>query len=97
MVRRQSAEADPSLVDRLFGAFVTAKQGQEQRCAALLEPYHAIGAVSANPGASPDPAPYGFAANSGTIATISTYLYEQGLTDRLVELAEIIPPSMLAT
>jgi 4,5-dihydroxyphthalate decarboxylase len=97
VVRRQLAETDPSLVERLYAAFTTAKHGQEQRRSSLLEPYRATGLVSANPAALPDPAPYGFAANRATIAAISTYLYEQGLTDRLVELAEIIPPSMLGT
>ena len=97
VVRRQLAQADPFLVEHLYAAFTTAKEEQERRRSSLLEPYWSTGVVSASLHASPDPAPYGFAANRRAIATISTYLYEQGLTDRVVDLAEIIPPNMLGT
>jgi 4,5-dihydroxyphthalate decarboxylase len=95
VVRRSLAERDPSIVERIYAAFTAAKGLPERRIHGLLEPYLATGAT--NEIALRDPAPYGFAANKLAMSTIATYLYEQALTDRIVELDELMPPSMLET
>ena len=73
-----------------------AKACHEQRRLSLLEPYRATGVLGGELDVR-DPAPYGFAANRLAMSTIAGYLQEQGLTDRVVGLDEIIPASMLQT
>jgi 4,5-dihydroxyphthalate decarboxylase len=96
VIRRELAERDPSLVGCLYDAFVEAKASHERRRRTLMEPFRETG-VFGGTGDDRDPAPYGLAANRLAMETIAGYLHEQGLTDRVVQLDEIIPTPMLET
>ncbi len=73
VVRRSLVEAHPWLPARLYAACVEARRLAD---AAGNDPF-------------PCPAPYGNLANRNVLETLSRYVHEQGLTDRLVEPADL--------
>jgi 4,5-dihydroxyphthalate decarboxylase len=94
IVRRALIDSDPALARRLYDAFVAAKVQLRESARSLLAPFADTGGVS--PAAvDTDPLTYGVRANRRTLETLTTYLQEQALTERVVALDELFAPATL--
>jgi 4,5-dihydroxyphthalate decarboxylase len=88
VIRRKLVEAHPWLPQAVFRCFVHAKELATQDVRDNLAPYAATGLITGDVTAN-DPVPYGLAANRVAIETLNGYLYEQGLTSRLIAPGEV--------
>jgi 4,5-dihydroxyphthalate decarboxylase len=93
VVRRSIFERNPWVAINLYSAFLAAKAVALKKATAILEPYRETGSLDGN--LSGDPMPYGVQACRGVLETIAQFLYEQGLTERVVALDEIFAESTL--
>jgi 4,5-dihydroxyphthalate decarboxylase len=98
VVRRTLLERHPWIALNLYAAFVRVKERLNAQRDALLEPYTAAGLIDAAALAvlHGDPLAYGITAARPVLETIARYVYEQGLTKRLVRIEEVFGPSTLA-
>lgn len=94
VVRRSVADAHPWVPLNVYSAFVRAKEIAARHRIESLEPYFDAGLVDRKQLAS-DLTPYGFAANRRDIGILCEYLYEQGLTSRVVQPDEVFAASTL--
>lgn len=97
VIKRELFEQHPWLALNVYHMFVAAKQDVERETAATLQSYLDTGLIppEAETGLKEDPKAYGVKASRKVIETIARYVYEQGLTDRLVAPEEIFAPSTL--
>lgn len=97
VVRRAIVEKHPWVALNLFNAFSTAKKLKSGEAAETLLPQLETGLLSPDVKASllADPMPYGVVSAQKEIETIAQYVYEQGLTKRLVSVDEIFAASVL--
>lgn len=97
VVRRELYEQHPWLALNLFHAFSAAKKDVERETAESLQSFLETGLIasSAQQVLKSDPKAYGMKASRNVIETISQYVYEQGLTDRHVEVDELFASSTM--
>ncbi len=97
VIRRELYERHPWLALNVYHAFVAAKEDVERETSATIASYVDTGILSGDVefGLKEDPKAYGMKASRKVIETIAQYVYEQGLTDRLVAPEEIFAPSTL--
>jgi 4,5-dihydroxyphthalate decarboxylase len=97
VVRRSLAEKHPWIPGNLFHAFVAAKAVAVQRARDLTAPWVWTGrlAPAAHDALADDPLPYGLAGQRTVLDTLTRYLHEQGLTDRIVAVDEVFAASTL--
>lgn len=100
VVRREIYEGDPSVAKRLFDAFVEAKAecyrlmeqtGTPKVTLAWLQPALELEREMFGQ----DHWPYGVEANRRSLEALVTYVYEQGLSDRRVDVEELFAPETL--
>lgn len=97
VVRESLYRESPWVVLNLYSAMLEAKRLAMEDIAKGLEPYSQIGLVPPKSSlvvGSSDPVPYGFAGNPA-LKVLPTYLFEQGLTDRVVAVEEVFAESTL--
>jgi 4,5-dihydroxyphthalate decarboxylase len=97
VMKRDLFERHPWLALNLYHAFMAAKHEIETETAASLKAYFETGAIgpAAQKGLEADPKAYGMKASRKVIEAVSQYVYEQGLTNRRVEVEELFAPSTL--
>ncbi len=97
VVRRTLLEQHPWIALNLYKAFVTVKEGLAAARAADLQPWTATGLLGSDTTAAlqKDPLAYGIRAARPVLETIARYLYEQGLTERLVRIEDVFAKSTL--
>jgi 4,5-dihydroxyphthalate decarboxylase len=98
VIRAELAAQQPWLALNLMGAFIRAKDKQAAALAGLLGPYRQLGGIPAADVArvtEMDPLPYGVTGQRQTLETLMTYLVEQELAPRKVDLAELFAASTL--
>ena len=97
VVRKSLAEQHPWIVLNIFNAFVAAKTLAAEQLRSLSEPYAATGLIDRDSRAAlnEDIMPYGIAASRKVLETVARYLYEDGLTKRLVGLDEVFSAQTL--
>lgn len=91
VVRRSIVEKHPWVILNLYNAFLQAKDKLVQELDVLLDPYYATGVVDgqAKRAIHTDVMAYGVNGARKVLETISRFLYEDGLTSRLVGLDEV--------
>jgi 4,5-dihydroxyphthalate decarboxylase len=97
VVRRELVERHTWLVLNLYSAFVEAK-AEASRCGEnYMEGYFQTGLIdrAVKPALAVDPLAYGVKANRVVLETLATYVHEQGLTPRRIELEELFAPNTL--
>jgi len=97
VIKRELYEKHPWLALNLYHLFMDAKKHAEQEAAATLQSYFDTGLMdpACERGFKSDPKAYGMRASRPVIETIAQYVFEQGLTDRRVEIEELFAPSTL--
>src|SRR5262245_8819357 len=97
VVRRALIERHSWIALNLFNAFMAAKNQVVAAGQAYLAPFFSVGALGdeVTRALVGDPMAYGVKAARPVLETIAQYVYEQGLSDRLVALEEIFAPSTL--
>jgi 4,5-dihydroxyphthalate decarboxylase len=97
VVRRALLEKHPWIALNLYNAFVAAKKFMNEKAIGIFLPQVETGLLSADAlsSLSSDPMPYGLVSAQKEIATIAQYVYEQGLTKRLVSVDEIFAASVI--
>jgi len=97
VVRSTIARAHPWVVRSIYDAFTAAKERLVPKVDAPLEPYAATGVLgaSAPEAVHADVMPYGVRGGRAALEAVSRYLYDDGLTDRRVELPEIFAKETL--
>jgi 4,5-dihydroxyphthalate decarboxylase len=93
VIRREIAERHPWVLLNIYKAFQEANAIAERERAEHVE-YHALTGL-ASPALDRQLIQHGVAANRNVLETIAQYSFEQGLTPRLIDLAEIFPPVLL--
>jgi 4,5-dihydroxyphthalate decarboxylase len=100
VIRRRVYEANPWVARSLYDGFVEAKRLCYKRmddtgaaAASLVWLQAHLEAERAVFG--PDHWPYGFAPIRKTVEALTTYVYEQGLSDRQVAVEELFAPELL--
>ena len=93
VVRRSIFERNPWVAINLYSAFLAAKAAALKKATSILEPYRETGSLDGT--LIGDPMPYGVQACRSVLETIARFLYEQGLTERVVALDEIFAESTL--
>jgi 4,5-dihydroxyphthalate decarboxylase len=98
VIKRELYERHPWLALNLYHVFLAAKKHVEQESAETMQSYFDTGLVdpAGEHGLKCDPKAYGMKASRSVIETIAQYVFEQGLTDRKVEVEELFAPSTLA-
>jgi 4,5-dihydroxyphthalate decarboxylase len=102
ILRRDVYEADRSLARRFYDAFVGAKErsyAADHHTSHLVSnfPLHVAYMEQSQALFGNDPFPYGVAQNRHTLEALMQYLYEQGFTDRVLTMDELIVPELLDT
>ncbi len=92
IVRRSLLAAQPWIARSLYDAFSAAKTQLRSRATSLVAPYAETGGAGA---LGDDPMAYGIKANRATLETVTRYLHEQALTDRVVALDEVFAPATM--
>jgi 4,5-dihydroxyphthalate decarboxylase len=92
IVRRSLLEKQPWIARSLYDAFAAAKAQLRSRATSLAVPYAETGGLDA---LGADPMTYGVTANHATLETVTRYLHEQALTDRVVALDEVFAPATM--
>lgn len=97
VIRRELHERHPWIALNLYHAFMAAKHEVERESVAHLRSYVETGLVDTQVehGLRADPKAYGIKASRPVIETISSYVFEQGLTERRVEVEELFAASTL--
>ena len=97
VMRRELYEKHPWLALNLYHAFVTAKKDVGRETAETLAAYFDTGLIdrAGRQALQEDPKAYGMKASRKVIETIARYVFEQGLTERLVALEEMFAASTL--
>jgi 4,5-dihydroxyphthalate decarboxylase len=97
VVRRSLLEQHPWIALNLFAAFGRAKERVAGRAQDYLRGFFALGLLGddVSRALAADPMAYGVKAARPVLETIARYVYEQGLTPRVVGLEEIFAPSTL--
>ena len=97
VIKRELHEKYPWAGVNIYHAFMNAKNEVERIAEKTLKDYISCGLVE--PAAAKmfgaDPKSYGLRSTRNVIETISQYVYEQGLTDRLVGVDELFAPATL--
>jgi 4,5-dihydroxyphthalate decarboxylase len=98
VVRRSLVARHPWLPLNLYAAFAAAKARTIERRAASMEPLFAVGALPPGERAAAtfDAFPYGLSGSRAVVETIAAYLFEQGLTPRVVAPDELFAASTMA-
>ena len=98
VVRRSIVEKHPWVVLNIYRAFLEAKNRWLVGVSDAAEAHLDTGILAPEEGAAlrRDPYPYGVVANRDVLETIARYSHEQGLTPRVLPLAEIFPPATLS-
>jgi 4,5-dihydroxyphthalate decarboxylase len=102
ILRRDVYEADRSLARRFYDAFVAAKErsyAADHHTSHLVSnfPLHVAYMEQTQALFGNDPFPYGVAQNRHTLEALMQYLHEQGFTDRVLTMEELIVPELLDT
>jgi 4,5-dihydroxyphthalate decarboxylase len=97
VMRRSLYEQHPWLALNLYHVFMQAKAEVEQQTADTLRAYCETGLIDAQAVQTlqADPKAYGMKASRPVLQTIAQYLFEQGLTNRLVAEAELFAASTM--
>ena len=97
VIRRSIVERHPWVVINLYQAFVAAKQKAMASMQDQADTYVNLGWLSPESRAvlDSDPFPYGIAQNRKTLEACARYSFEQGLSERLVDLGEIFAPQTM--
>jgi 4,5-dihydroxyphthalate decarboxylase len=97
VVRREIYEKHPWVALNLFNAFRQAKEQTAARMRELASTHVELGLLGphARKALAFDPYPYGVKSNQKVLETVAQYSYEQGLTPRVMQMAEIFAPSTL--
>ncbi len=97
VIRRDLYEQHPWIALNIYHAFSEAKAHIEKERLDTLKPYLETGLldIEAQNDLNLDPMPYGVAANRQVLETVSSYVREQGLTDRTVALNELFVPATM--
>ena len=97
VIKRELYEKHPWLALNLYHVFMAAKTHVEQETTEAMQSYFDTGLVdpASERGLKNDPKAYGMEASRPVIETIAQYVFEQGLTDRKVEVEELFAPSTL--
>lgn len=98
VVRAPLVEQHPWLPLNILSAFVRAKELAFSQLQGLFEPHRQLGVLPndvADRMLRTDPLPYGVAGQRNTLETLVTYLVEQGLAPRKVDLDELFAESTL--
>lgn len=97
VVRREIYEKHPWVALNIFNAFRQAKERGAARLRELASTHFELGLLDgeARKALAIDPYPYGVKSNQKVLETVATYSNEQGLTPRVMPLAEIFAPSTL--
>ncbi len=98
VVRAAALERNPWVALNVYSAFLRAKEVALANLPAMLEPYRQIGAIPADAVdmvGTTDPLPYGIAGQRNVLEALATYLTEQGLASRRVEIEEVFARSVL--
>jgi 4,5-dihydroxyphthalate decarboxylase len=96
VIRAAVLEANPWVALNTFGAFAAAKESVLTDFTEKFGSWRQIGvppAAVAEKIAATDPLPYGLHGQFNVLETLSSYLYEQGLTKTRVDMAELFAPS----
>jgi 4,5-dihydroxyphthalate decarboxylase len=99
VIKRETAEKHPWLLQNIYRAFEAAREIAEQRRLDHAAEHLAAGRLPAGAGdalATPL-VRYGITANRTVLETIARYSHEQGLTPRVVGLDELFADSLLDT
>jgi len=97
VVRRALLEQHPWIALNLYKAFVTVKEQLAAARAADLQPWTATGLLGSDVSKAlqADPLAYGIRAARPVLETVARYLYEQGLTPKLVRIEDVFAKSTL--
>jgi 4,5-dihydroxyphthalate decarboxylase len=95
VVRTSLLEKNPWIALNLFDAFVQAKERALRTFRQDVQPFVRIGQLS-SAAVKHDPLPFGLASEGHLVELLSSYLCEQGLTDRKVALGELFASTTLA-
>jgi 4,5-dihydroxyphthalate decarboxylase len=97
VVRRSIYEQHPWVALNIFNAFRLARDKVAARMRELVSTHAELGLLGpdARKALTVDPYPYGVKSNQKVLETVAQYSFEQGLTERLVQLEEIFAPSTL--
>ena len=97
VIKRELHEKYPWAAVNIYHAFMAAKEEVDYTTEKTLRDYVSCGLVEpkASKMFSADPKAYGLRATRNVIETIAQYVYEQGLTDRLVKPEELFAPATL--
>lgn len=98
VVRAALLEAQPWVALNVYSAFLRAKEAALADLPTLLDPFRQIGALAADAGdivRKTDPLPYGIVNQRDVLEALATYLTEQGLASRKVNIEEVFAKSAL--
>lgn len=97
VIRRSLLERHPWIALNLYEAFARINEDLAAERALLLEQYFAAGILDdgIRSAIATDPIQYGIRAARHVLETVTRYVYEQGLTKRLVSLDELFAPSVM--
>ncbi|ODU06678.1 MAG: hypothetical protein ABS81_04150 [Pseudonocardia sp. SCN 72-86] len=100
VIRRELVEKHPWLPVNIFRAFSASLAGHLEEIADLTRLHREAGVLGQEANQSlldNSVLPYGLAANKNALAVLADLLVEQGLIARRVEIAELVPESLLDT
>lgn len=98
VVRKTLVEEHPWVTLNLYSAFLRAKLSVTERLGVLVDRWVQIGAVDASMSGQlnqVDATPYGFADQADILDTLTSYLYEQGLTEQRVDVRKVFASNTL--
>jgi 4,5-dihydroxyphthalate decarboxylase len=97
VIRRSLLERYPWIALNLYEAFARVNENLAAERELLLEQYFAAGILDdrVRSAVADDPIQYGIRATRPVLETVTRYVYEQGLTKRLVGLDELFAPSVM--
>jgi 4,5-dihydroxyphthalate decarboxylase len=96
VIRASLLEKHPWLALNVYSAFLEAKEAAAAPLAEALQPWQQVGALSGQAMRAlhtVDPLPYGVQANLAVLEALPTYLQEQGLISRPVDVRELFTTS----
>jgi 4,5-dihydroxyphthalate decarboxylase len=97
VVRRSLYEQHPWIVLNIYNACTLAKERAVAHAVDVIQPYFMTGALNGDTRTAlrSDPFPYGIKESLPTLEMLTRILFEQGLTDRVVDLDEIFSKQTL--